>query len=142
MPSEKSLPPTKMDLSLEGRFCPPGGSGDNHTFGIDQSRNSGIGNSNKIPSVFDGTNRAEIEVVQIAGRIFPPSVVGDHTDKALFFRQISGTVGAEYGFKADNRQNGSRRVRRHKRSALLTKTIGAGVHGVAGGVSRLQYVPE
>ena len=103
MSSEKSLPPAKMNLSFEGRFFPPWSPGDNHAFGINKSRNSCIGNSNKIPPVFDGTNRAEIEVVAIAGRIFPPSVVGDHADKALFFRQVSGQVGAEYGFKADNR---------------------------------------
>ena len=63
MSSEKSLLPAEMNLSFEGRFLPPGSPGDNHAFGINQSRNSGIGNSNEISSVFDGTDRAEVEMV-------------------------------------------------------------------------------
>ena len=78
-----------MNLAFEGRFFPPGRFGDNHAFGINKSRDSGIGNPNKIPPVFDGTNRAEIEVVSIARRIFPPSVIGDHANKTRFFGQVS-----------------------------------------------------
>ena len=92
-----------MNFPFKGRFLPPGSPRDNHTFGINKSRNPGIGNSNKISPIFDGTNRTEIEVVQIARRIFPPAVVGDHANKAHFFGQISGAIGAENGFIADNR---------------------------------------
>src|SRR5210317_442256 len=102
MSSEKSLSPAKMNFPFEGRFFPPGRPGHNHALGTDKRRNSGIVNANKIPPVFDGPNRAEIEVVSIARRIFPPSVIGDHADKAPFFWQVSGAIGAEYGFKADN----------------------------------------
>ena len=63
MSGKKSLPPAKMNLSFEGRFFPPGRPGDNHASGINKRRDSGIGNSNKISPVFDGPNRAEIEVV-------------------------------------------------------------------------------
>lgn len=103
MPSEKRLPPAKMNLAFEGRLFPPGGLGDYQPFGIDNRRNSRIGHSNKISPVFNGPNWAEIEVMSIARRIFPPSVVGDHGDKALFFGQVSGDVWAEYGFKANDR---------------------------------------
>jgi hypothetical protein len=34
-------------------------------------------------------------VVAIAGRVFPPSVVGDNADKALCFLQVPGTVGTK-----------------------------------------------
>lgn len=123
-----------MNPALEGRFLPPGRLGDNHAVGIYKRGDSGVGDSNKIPPVFDGTNRAEIEVVSIARRIFPPSVVGDHADKARFFGKVSGAVGAEDGFKADNRHNGNRSVRRFKSSTLLTKTVGAGVSAKLQGV--------
>ena len=106
MPGEKSLPPAKMNPAFEGRFFPPGSLGDNRASGIDERRDSVIGNSNKIAPVFDGTNRAEIEVVPVARCIFPPAVVGDHADKARFFGQIAGAVRAEYGFKADDRHDG------------------------------------
>ena len=104
MSGEKSFPAAKMNPALEGRFFPPGSPGDNHAPGINQRGNAGIGNPDKIPPVFDGPHRAEIEVVSIAWGIFPPPVIGDHADKALFFRQVPGAVGAEDGFKADNRQ--------------------------------------
>ena len=105
MLSKKSLSLAQVNLAFEGRFFPPGRLGYNHASGINKRRNSGIGHPNKISSVFDGTNRAEIEVVSIAGRIFPPPVVGDHADKAFAMRQITGTVWPEYGFIADNRYN-------------------------------------
>ena len=124
---KKSMPPAKMNLSFEGRFFPPGRPGDNNDYGINKRRDAGNGNSNKSSPVLDGTNRAEIEVVSIARRIFPPSVVGDHTDKALFLRQVAGAIGSEDGFIADNRQDRNRSVRKSKNSALLAKTVGAGV---------------
>ncbi len=116
-----------MNLAFEGRLFPPGRLGDNHAFGINKGRDSCIGHSNKISPVFDGPDRAEVEVVSIARRILPPSVVGDHADKALFFGQVSGAVGAEYGFIADNRQYANRSLRQYKSSARLTRTVGAGV---------------
>ena len=134
MPSEKGLPPAQMNPTLEGRFLPPGRHGDNHAVGVYKRGDSGVGNSHKIPPVFDGTHRAEIEMVSIARRIFPPSVVGDHADKARFFGQVAGAVGAEYGFKADNRQNGNRCVGRYKGRALLSKTVGAGISAKLQGV--------
>ena len=106
MPGEKSLPPPEMNFSLEGRFFPPGGPGDNRASGIDERRDSGIGDTDKIAPVFDGTDRAETKVVPVARCIFPPAVVGDHADKARFFGQVAGAVRAEYGFKADNRHDG------------------------------------
>jgi hypothetical protein len=42
-------------------------------------------------------------VVSIAGCVLPPSIIGDHADKAPFPGQVAGAVGAEYGFVADNR---------------------------------------
>ena len=63
MSCEKSFPAAKMDLAFEGRFFPPGSPGDNHASGIDKRGNAGIGDPDKIPPVFDGPHRAEIEVV-------------------------------------------------------------------------------
>ena len=127
MPRKKSLSPAKMNLSFEGPFLPPGRPGHNRAPGANQRGNSGIGDSNEIPPVFDGPHRAEIEMVSIARRVFPPAVVGNHADKARFFGQVSGAVGAEYGFEADDRQNGNRSVRRYKSRTPLSETVGAGV---------------
>ena len=103
MPGKKGLPAAQVNLSFESRFFPPGRLGDYHASGINQRRNARVGNAHKIPPVFDGPHRAEIEVETVARRVFPPAVVGDHSYKALFFGQVAGAVGAEYGFKADNR---------------------------------------
>ena len=134
MSDEKSLPPAKMDFALEGRLLPPGRPGDHLASGINQRGNSCIGNPYKIAPVFDGTNRAEIEVVSVARRIFPPSVVGDHADKAFSRRQVAGAVRAEDRFIADNRQYADRRIRRYKIRACLAIAVSAGVSAELQGV--------
>ena len=134
MPGEKSFSSPEMDLAFKGRFFPPGRTGDNRAPGINNSRNACIGDANKIPPVFDGPHRAEIEVISIARRIFPPPVVGDHADKARFCGQVTGAVGAEDGFKADDRHNRNRAVRRYKGRTFLTITVGAAVAAKRQGV--------
>ena len=134
MPGEKSPPSAKMDPTFEGCLFPPGRPGDNHAPGIDNGGYACIGDANKISPVFDGPNRAEIEVVSIARRIFPPSVIGDHADKAFLFRQVSGTVRSEYGFITDDRQYTNRCVRQYKTGTALTITVSAGVSAQLQGV--------
>ena len=125
MPGEKSASLPEMDLSYECGLFPPGGLCNHHTFCIDKGGNAGVGHSNQVPAGFDGTNGAEIVVMTITRRVFPPSVVCDHADKALFLCQVLSAVGAEYRFKTNDWQDAYGTVGRYKIGALLAVAVGA-----------------
>jgi len=127
MPSEKSASLPEMDLSCECGLFPPGGLCSHHPFCIDKGGNASVGYANQIPAAFDGTNGAEIVVMTITRRVFPPSVVCDHRDKALLLCQVLSAVEAEYRFKTNDWQDVYGTVGRYKSGALLAVAVGAGV---------------
>jgi len=102
---------TKMYLSLECGLFPPGSLGHNRPSCIYKRRNSVISHTHQFSPGFDGTNRAEVEMVPVARSIFPPSVVCDHGDKAFFPGQVLGAIETEDGLKTDNRQDADGSVR-------------------------------
>ena len=95
----------KTYLSLERGLFPPWRLGHDRASCIYQGRNPGIGHTNQVSPAFDGTNRAEVEMVPVARRISPPSVVCDHADKALFPGQVLGAIETEDGLKTDDRED-------------------------------------
>ena len=134
MAGEKRLPLVKLNLPFEGRLFPPGRGSGNHTICVDKRGNTGIGHPNHAPPAFDGTNRAEIIVVPIARGVFPPSIVCDHADKAIFPGQVLSDVGTKHRFKTDNWQYVNRLVGQYKRRARLARAVGAGVAAKLKGV--------
>ncbi len=124
----------KTYLSLECGLFPPGSLGHDRASCIYKRRNTGIGHTNQFSPGFDGSNRAEVEVVAVARRIFPPSVVCDHADKALFPGQVLGAIETEDGLKTDNRQDADRSVGQLKMGASLAKAVGAAVSAELQGV--------
>ena len=100
MACEKRLPCTKMDSALEAGFFPPRRSRNDLAFIVDDGGNTGVGHPNHVATGFNGPHRAKTEVVLIAGCALPPSVICNHGDEALFWRQRTGTVGTEDGLKA------------------------------------------
>ena len=63
----------------------------------------------------------------VAQGIFPLTVIGGFADKAFFFWQVAGAMRAEYGFITNNQKYLHRSIGQFKGSALLRKTLGAGV---------------
>ena len=66
-------------------------------------------------------------VVLIIDQDLTPQFIGGFADKAFFLWQVAGAMRVEYGFITNNQKYLHRSIGQFKGSALLTKTVGAGV---------------